>query len=146
MVKDRQPLAPIASYRFAANRHCHYEKLKAFPAGYLVMGDAVCSFNPIYGQGMSVALSEAQALDDCLATGDGALAERFFREVTRIVASPWAIATGEDYRYPRSSAGARRALPLSAATWRAPTAPPRTTRWCCIASSKSRACLPRRPP
>jgi 2-polyprenyl-6-methoxyphenol hydroxylase-like FAD-dependent oxidoreductase len=101
MVKDRQPLAPIASYRFAANRHCHYEKLKAFPAGYLVMGDAVCSFNPIYGQGMSVALSEAQALDDCLATGDGALAERFFREVTRIVASPWAIATGKDYRYPQ---------------------------------------------
>jgi len=101
MVKDREPLGPIASYRFAANRHCHYERLNDFPAGYLVMGDAVCSFNPVYGQGMSVALAEARALDDCLAAGDGELAPRFFREVTRIVASPWAIATGEDYRYPQ---------------------------------------------
>jgi 2-polyprenyl-6-methoxyphenol hydroxylase-like FAD-dependent oxidoreductase len=104
MVRDREPLGSIASYRFAANRHCHYERLKGFPAGYLMMGDAVCSFNPVYGQGMSVALSEARALDDCLAAGDGELASRFFREVTRIVASPWAIATGEDYRH--SPAGA----------------------------------------
>jgi 2-polyprenyl-6-methoxyphenol hydroxylase-like FAD-dependent oxidoreductase len=101
MVKDRTPLGAIASYRFPANRHCHYERLKAFPAGYLVMGDAVCSFNPIYGQGMSVALTEARALDGCLGAGDADLAQRFFREVTRIVASPWAIATGEDYRYPQ---------------------------------------------
>jgi len=104
MVSDREPLGPpdnpIASYRFPANRHVHYERLKEFPPGYLVMGDAVCSFNPIYGQGMSVALAEARALDQCLAAGDARLASRFFREVTRIVAGPWAIATGEDYRYP----------------------------------------------
>jgi 2-polyprenyl-6-methoxyphenol hydroxylase-like FAD-dependent oxidoreductase len=101
LVRDREPLGPIASYRFPANRHCHYEKLAAFPEGYLVIGDAVCSFNPIYGQGMSVALSEARALDDCLAKGDDDLARRFFAKVTGIVASPWAIATGEDYRYPQ---------------------------------------------
>ena len=100
LVRDREPLEPIVSYRFPANRHRHYEKLAAFPAGYLVLGDAVCSFNPIYGQGMSVALSEARALDDCLAVEDGDLAKRFFDRVTKIVASPWAIATGEDYRYP----------------------------------------------
>ncbi|MDP2374988.1 MAG: FAD-dependent oxidoreductase [Reyranella sp.] len=101
LVKDRAPIGPIVSYRFPANRHRHYEKLKDFPDGYLVMGDAVCSFNPIYGQGMSVALTEARALDGCLAAGDDDLAKRFFREVTRIVANPWAIATGEDYRYPK---------------------------------------------
>jgi 2-polyprenyl-6-methoxyphenol hydroxylase-like FAD-dependent oxidoreductase len=101
LVKDREPIGPIVSYRFPANRHCHYESLEDFPAGYLVAGDAICSFNPIYGQGMSVALSEARALDRCLAAGDGDLAKRFFREVARIVASPWAIATGEDYRYPQ---------------------------------------------
>jgi flavin-dependent dehydrogenase len=100
LVRDREPLEPIVSYRFPANRHRHYEKLAAFPPGHLVLGDAVCSFNPIYGQGMSVALSEARALDDCLAAGDGDLAKRFFARVTKIVASPWAIATGEDYRYP----------------------------------------------
>jgi hypothetical protein len=50
---------------------------------------------------MSVALSEACALDRCLAAGEGDLAKRFFREAARIVESPWAIATGEDYRYPQ---------------------------------------------
>jgi 2-polyprenyl-6-methoxyphenol hydroxylase-like FAD-dependent oxidoreductase len=101
LVKDREPIGPIASYRFPANRRCHYEKLANFPGGYLVIGDALCSFNPLYGQGMSVALSEAHALDRCLAAGDGDLARRFFREAARIVESPWAIATGEDYRYPQ---------------------------------------------
>ena len=101
LVRDRQPIGPIASFRFPANRHRHYERLARYPEGFLVTGDAVCSFNPIYGQGMSVALSEARALDDCLAAGDGDLARRFFGETARIVASPWAIATGEDYRYPQ---------------------------------------------
>ena len=101
LAETREPIEPLVSYRFPANRHAHYEKLQRFPVGYLVAGDAVCSFNPLYGQGMSVALSEARALDDCLAAGDGDLAKRFFSEVTRIVASPWAIATGEDYRYPQ---------------------------------------------
>jgi 2-polyprenyl-6-methoxyphenol hydroxylase-like FAD-dependent oxidoreductase len=89
------------SYRFPANRHNHYEKLKRFPAGYLVSGDAVCSFNPIYGQGMSVALSEARALDDCLAAGEGDLAKRYFSKAAQIITGPWAIATGEDFRYPQ---------------------------------------------
>jgi 2-polyprenyl-6-methoxyphenol hydroxylase-like FAD-dependent oxidoreductase len=101
LVKDREPIGPIASYRFPANRRCHYEKLEDFPDGYLVTGDAVCSFNPLYGQGMSVALSQARALDRCLAAGDGDLPKRFFREAAQIIESPWAIATGEDYRYPQ---------------------------------------------
>ena len=61
----------------------------------------MCSFNPVYGQGMSVAVAEAHALDRCLAGGDIDLAKRFFHEVAQIVESPWAIATGEDYRYPQ---------------------------------------------
>jgi 2-polyprenyl-6-methoxyphenol hydroxylase-like FAD-dependent oxidoreductase len=101
LVKDREPIGPIASYRFPANRRCHYEKLADFPAGYLVTGDALCSFNPLYGQGMSVALSQARALDRCPAAGDGELAKRYFRDAAEIVESPWAIATGEDYRYPQ---------------------------------------------
>jgi 2-polyprenyl-6-methoxyphenol hydroxylase-like FAD-dependent oxidoreductase len=100
IVKDREPLGPLASYRFAANRQRHYEQLQRFPDGYLVMGDAICSFNPLYGQGMSVAMLEAQALDACLA-GDGpTLAKRFFARTARIVANPWSIAVGEDLRFP----------------------------------------------
>ena len=101
LVKDRDPLMPIQSYRFPANRQRHFERLKRFPLGYLVLGDAVCSFNPIYGQGMSVSLCEAKALDDCLAQGNDELAQRFFAKISPIIASPWAIATGEDFRFPQ---------------------------------------------
>ena len=99
--EGRQPLGPLLSYRFPANRQLHYEKLTRFPGGYLVAGDAVCSFNPIYGQGMSVALTEAQTLDECLDAGDAGLPARFFAKVAAIADGPWAIATGEDYRYPQ---------------------------------------------
>jgi len=101
LVKDREPLMPVQSYRFPANRQRHFERLKRFPLGYLVLGDAVCSFNPIYGQGMSVSLCEAKALDDCLGQGDDGLARRFFAKISPIIACPWAIATGEDYRFPQ---------------------------------------------
>jgi 2-polyprenyl-6-methoxyphenol hydroxylase-like FAD-dependent oxidoreductase len=101
LVKDREPLMSIQSYRFPANRQRHFERLKRFPLSYLVLGDAVCSFNPIYGQGMSVSLCEANALDECLSQGDDGLARRFFAKISPIVASPWAIATGEDYRFPQ---------------------------------------------
>src|SRR5262252_5962635 len=69
--------------------------------GYLVIGDAVCSFNPIYGQGMSAAALEAQALGECLTAGDDGLADRFFARAGRIADIPWTIATGEDFRYPQ---------------------------------------------
>jgi 2-polyprenyl-6-methoxyphenol hydroxylase-like FAD-dependent oxidoreductase len=100
LIKDREPLTEIYQYRFPANRQRHFEKLTRFPAGYLAIGDAICSFNPIYGQGMSVGLSEAQALDECLADGDERLAARFFARTAKIVENPWPIATGEDLRFP----------------------------------------------
>jgi hypothetical protein len=75
--------------------------MRRFPEGYVVIGDAVCSFNPIYGQGMSVAAMEAKALDDVLAAGRGRLAPRFFAKARAIVDIPWTIATGEDLRFPQ---------------------------------------------
>lgn len=100
LVDGREPLGPLVAYRFPANRHRHFEQLARLPAGFLPLGDAVCSFNPIFGQGMSVALSEAKALEECLRSGDDALAPRFFARIAPIVASPWTIATGEDFRFP----------------------------------------------
>jgi hypothetical protein len=70
-----------------------------FPAGYLVVGDAVCSFNPIYGQGMSVAAMEATALDAVLTGGLDGLARRFYARARKILDIPWTIATGEDLRF-----------------------------------------------
>jgi 2-polyprenyl-6-methoxyphenol hydroxylase-like FAD-dependent oxidoreductase len=101
IAKSRPPLVPIASYRYPANQRRHYEQMKRFPAGFLVLGDGFCSFNPIYGQGMSSAALQTVALGEALRSGDDAgLAARYFRRAAKVVDMPWMIATGEDFRYP----------------------------------------------
>jgi 2-polyprenyl-6-methoxyphenol hydroxylase-like FAD-dependent oxidoreductase len=101
LVTSTRPLTDIVTYRFPANQRRLYERMRRFPAGYLVMGDAVCSFNPIYGQGMSAAATEAKALDGSLASGLDGLSRRFYVRTRKIVDIPWAIATGEDLRFPQ---------------------------------------------
>ena len=101
LVTSARPLTDIVTYRFPANRRRFYERMKRFPAGFVVIGDAVCSFNPIYGQGMSVAAVEAKALDESLAAGLGGVAGRFYARAGKCLDTPWAIATGEDFRFPQ---------------------------------------------
>ncbi len=103
-IRTAEPAGEAQSARFPASVRLRYERLKRFPEGYLVFGDAICSFNPIYGQGMSVAALEAVALDHALGAPDVAAA--FFREAARIVDIPWSIAAGNDLRMPEA-AGAR---------------------------------------
>ena len=100
-IKDADPLGPISVHHYPFSRRRYYEQMPQLPEGFLVMGDALCSFNPVYGQGMSVAAMEASALDECLAAngGDG-LPRRFFRKVSKIVDAPWSLASGADFRYP----------------------------------------------
>ena len=101
MLRGREPIGDILAYRYPANRRRHYEQMQDFPAGYIILGDALCSFNPVYGQGMSVAASEAKALDDCLAANADPLWKTFFKKAKSITDSPWTIATGEDLKYPQ---------------------------------------------
>lgn len=62
---------------------------------------ALCSFNPMYGQGMSVAAVEAMKLRDELARGVDTLDPiRFFRAVKPVVDIPWQIASGGDLTFP----------------------------------------------
>jgi 2-polyprenyl-6-methoxyphenol hydroxylase-like FAD-dependent oxidoreductase len=101
VISDAEPLGEVLPARYPASVRRRYERLRRFPGGYLVTGDAVCGFNPVYGQGMSVAALEALALRECLraspATG---LATRFFAKVARIVDIPWGIVVGSDLRFP----------------------------------------------
>lgn len=108
-----QPLSPIAGYQRTENQLRHYERLDRRPECLLVLGDAVCAFNPIYGQGMTVAALAALNLDRCLKAqrrrkpdGDLAgLAARFQRRLARANVTPWLLATGEDLRFPTTVGG-----------------------------------------
>jgi 2-polyprenyl-6-methoxyphenol hydroxylase-like FAD-dependent oxidoreductase len=104
-IKGAEPVTPISLYKFASNQWRHYERLPHFPAGLVILGDAVCSFNPVYGQGMSVAALEAKALDACLRQQPGEpsttdFSQQFQQAITQIISVPWMMATSEDFRYP----------------------------------------------
>ena len=99
-VRDAEPLDDPVAFRFPASVRHRYEKLDRFPGGLLVMGDAVASFNPIYGQGMSVAALEALALRRHLEHGTAPRPRNWFRELARVVDVPWDIAAGGDLVFP----------------------------------------------
>ena len=101
VLKDAEAISPPIPYMFSANLRRRYEALSRFPDGYLVCGDAVCSFNPVYGQGMTVACLEALALGECLAAGPQGLSRRFFQTISRLIDVPWQIAVGSDLQHPR---------------------------------------------
>jgi 2-polyprenyl-6-methoxyphenol hydroxylase-like FAD-dependent oxidoreductase len=102
-IKDAEPLTGIAGYQRTENQRRHYDRLRRRPERFLVTGDAVCAFNPIYGQGMTVAAEDAMTLHRCLVRADSSLsglAERFQKAVAKGNNDVWLIATGEDLRYP----------------------------------------------
>jgi 2-polyprenyl-6-methoxyphenol hydroxylase-like FAD-dependent oxidoreductase len=104
VLSHSEPLSEIVSYSFPASRRRRYDKLSRFPEGYLILGDAVASFNPIYGQGMASAALQAGALGKILTRSNLHGAWRsFFRYTAKIIARPWQLAVGEDFRYPETT-------------------------------------------
>ncbi|MBV8191073.1 MAG: hypothetical protein JO339_27790 [Alphaproteobacteria bacterium] len=89
----------IVRYGFRDNVLRHFDRLEFFPRGLIALGDAICRFNPVYGQGMTVAAQEACLLRKLLAapslSGDPLqeLAKVFFKHVPSLVETPWNVAT-----------------------------------------------------
>ncbi len=113
LIQDAEPISSIHGFARTENRRRHFEEMASFPDGLAVLGDAVAAFNPIYGQGMSVAALGAQELDACLreqrarlgAPGLDGLSRRFQRRLARVTEMPWQFATGEDFRWPETTGG-----------------------------------------
>jgi 2-polyprenyl-6-methoxyphenol hydroxylase-like FAD-dependent oxidoreductase len=102
VVKSSEPLDDPVKMRFPGSVRRHYEKLGQFPDGLIVTGDALCSFNPVYGQGMTVAALEALALRRLIADGGAVrLPARFTKSAAKIVDEAWALSACGDLRFPQ---------------------------------------------
>jgi 2-polyprenyl-6-methoxyphenol hydroxylase-like FAD-dependent oxidoreductase len=112
LLRDADPLTPVARFGFPASIQRHYERLERVPANFLCIGDAICSFNPVWGQGMSVAALEVSALARWLdelrgraaqrggdASALAGLARDFYREAAQIIATPWQLSVAPDFAY-----------------------------------------------
>jgi 2-polyprenyl-6-methoxyphenol hydroxylase-like FAD-dependent oxidoreductase len=107
-IRAAEPRSPIYGFGNTANQRRRYERLRHSPEGFVVVGDAACTFNPVYGQGMSVAAVTALALGRVLQEHHGreGLARALQRQVAKCNADAWLISSGEDLRY-HTTTGAR---------------------------------------
>jgi 2-polyprenyl-6-methoxyphenol hydroxylase-like FAD-dependent oxidoreductase len=105
-IEHAERLSDIARFRFPESVYRHYDRCEAFPAGLLPVGDAICRFNPVYGQGMSVAAQEAVALGRLLRERSGEpeplerLAPAFSAEAAALIEAPWTGAAIPDFIHP----------------------------------------------
>ena len=106
-IKNAKRLTGISPFAFVESRWRHFVRVPDFPNGLLPIGDAICRFNPVYGQGMTVALLEANLLFDLLGGLDGSqlatLAPTFLAKAETLMADPWAMSAIPDFVYPETT-------------------------------------------
>ncbi|MGH3756177.1 MAB_1171c family putative transporter [Actinophytocola sp.] len=108
LIGAAQPLTRPYGFRLPGNHRRNYERLTPWPDGFVVLGDATCVFNPVYGQGMSVVARGALALRDGLRQyGLRHDASRIQHAIARTTDTAWNLATAQDLRYPTTQ-GPRR--------------------------------------
>ncbi len=107
-IKSAKLAAEVARFAFRESVRRHFERMVSFPRGLIPLGDAICRFNPMYGQGMSVAAQEACILRDILTARTAApdpldgLPQAFFAAIQEVVDTPWVTAAVADFAYPQT--------------------------------------------
>jgi 2-polyprenyl-6-methoxyphenol hydroxylase-like FAD-dependent oxidoreductase len=109
LISGAEPLTDVHLSRSTSNVRRYLEKAPAWPEGFVVLGDALGTFNPAYGQGMSVAAFGARVLDGELnragGLGEPGLARRVLRGAARSVDAAWSMAVSQDVLYPQVRGG-----------------------------------------
>ncbi len=112
-VRAAEPIGEVAQHRMPSSQWRRYDKMPRLPDGLLVCGDAVCSLNPIYGQGMTVAALDAAALRDCLRRGGTDLPRRYFRASAKTIGVAWQIVAGSDLIFPEVAGRRSRSMRIT---------------------------------
>jgi 2-polyprenyl-6-methoxyphenol hydroxylase-like FAD-dependent oxidoreductase len=107
-LRGAEPISQPYGYRGTSSSWHHYEELERWPERFVVLGDAFCGFNPIYGQGMSAAAKSALALANAVQQSHGNLdgiAQLTLREIGKITEGVWLLATSADLEWPGTEGG-----------------------------------------
>ena len=103
-LQNAQPSSSIYGYRRTENRLRHFEQLARLPAGFVALGDSVCAFNPVRGQGTTVAALGVKAFDESLRRQRHKdlinFPLHFQRKLAKINEFPWQWAKALDYYVP----------------------------------------------
>jgi 2-polyprenyl-6-methoxyphenol hydroxylase-like FAD-dependent oxidoreductase len=99
-IQAAEPIGEVAHHYMPSSQWRRYDKMPQLPDGLLVCGDAICSLNPIYGQGMTVAALEAATLRECLRGGDNDLPRRYFRASAKPIGVAWQMLASSDLTFP----------------------------------------------
>jgi 2-polyprenyl-6-methoxyphenol hydroxylase-like FAD-dependent oxidoreductase len=100
VIANAEAVGSFSTYSYPANLRRRYDRMWRHPDGFLVLGDALCSFNPIYGQGISVSAREAVALAATLDHRRDEIPRRFYRRAARVIDGPWRVTAGADFGFP----------------------------------------------
>jgi 2-polyprenyl-6-methoxyphenol hydroxylase-like FAD-dependent oxidoreductase len=95
-----EPIGEVAHHHMPSSQWRRYDKMAQLPDGLLVCGDAICSVNPVYGQGMTLAALEAAALRECLRGGGTDLPRRYFRASAKPIGVAWQMVASSDLTFP----------------------------------------------
>jgi 2-polyprenyl-6-methoxyphenol hydroxylase-like FAD-dependent oxidoreductase len=99
-IRAAEPIGEVAHHHMPSSQWRRYDKMAPLPDGLLVCGDAICSVNPVYGQGMTLAALEAATLRECLRGGGTDLPRRYFRASAKPIGVAWQMVASSDLTFP----------------------------------------------
>ena len=100
-MQGAEAIDEVKTHRVPTTYRRHFDRAKGMPEGLLAIGDAICAFNPVYAQGMTVAAVEAELLDECLSKGKQNLSRRFFKSIRNVTGITWQIGSTNDLSLPQ---------------------------------------------